>query len=107
MKTEKEKKLIKALEETLWMANRYSSGRLSYAPSMFKDAFNSIKDLLNPIEIKRIEEDKVIEEIRKDVEEERKELKEAGKSELIKELRTLHNQKGLSALLNCLGLQEK
>jgi len=32
---------------------------------------------------------------------------EAGKSELIKELRTLHNQKGLSALLNCLGLQEK
>jgi len=32
---------------------------------------------------------------------------EAGKSELIKELRTLHNQKGLSALLNYLGLQEK
>ena len=33
--------------------------------------------------------------------------KKAGKVELIKELRTLHNQKGLSALLNCLGLQEK
>jgi len=86
MTTEKEKKLIRALEETLWMANRYSFGRLSYAPSMFKDAFDSIKDLLNPIEIKRIEEDKVIEEIKKDVEEERKELKEAGKAEAINEL---------------------
>ena len=32
---------------------------------------------------------------------------ELGKAELIKELKTLHNQKGLSALLNCLGLQEK
>ena len=32
---------------------------------------------------------------------------EAGKSELIKELKTLYNQKGLSALLNYLGLQEK
>jgi len=86
MTTKKEKKLIRALEETLWMANRYSFGRLSYAPSMFKDAFDSIKDLLNPIEIKRIEEDKVIEEIKKDVEEERKELKEAGKAEAINEL---------------------
>ena len=92
MKTEKEKKLIKALEETLWMANRYSSGRLSYAPSMFKDAFNSIKDLLNPIEIKRIEKDKVIEEIRKDVEEERKELKEAGKAEAIKQIEIVYKK---------------
>ena len=32
---------------------------------------------------------------------------EAGKSELLKELKTLYNQKGLSALLNYLGLQEK
>ena len=92
MTTKKEKKLIRALEETLWMANRYSFGRLSYAPSMFKDAFDSIKDLLNPIEIKRIEEDKVIEEIRKDVEEERKELKEAGKSEAIKQVLEIYEK---------------
>lgn len=59
----KENKIFRqALIDTLWMANRYSFNRNSYAPSMFKDAFEKVKNLLPESEIKKIENDIVIKE---------------------------------------------
>ena len=33
-----------AINEILWMARRYADGRLTYAPSMFNDAYDSLKN---------------------------------------------------------------
>lgn len=34
-----------AINEILWMARRYADGRLTYAPSMFNDAYDSLKKM--------------------------------------------------------------
>jgi len=92
--------LKRALEETLWMANRYSSGRLSYAPSMFKDAFNSVKSLLNPIEVKRIEQDFVIKEIEKDTNEWRKEIQDKAISNFAEKIKKLIQEYGIQGKIH-------
>jgi len=92
--------LKRALEETLWMANRYSAGRLTYAPSMFKDAFNSVKSLLNPIEVKRIEQDFVIKEIEKDTNEWRKEIQDKAISNFAEKIKKLIQEYGIQGKIH-------
>ena len=41
----REKVLMKAFDDTIWMAIRYAHGRSTYAPSMVRDAVNLVKEL--------------------------------------------------------------
>lgn len=39
-------KLTRAIKDILWMARRYSEGRSTYAPEMFNDSYDIIRDIL-------------------------------------------------------------
>ena len=40
------REITKQVAEILWMARRYADGRLTYAPQMFNDAYDALKELL-------------------------------------------------------------
>lgn len=39
-------KLTRAVKEIIWMARRYTERRSTYAPEMFNDAYDIIRDIL-------------------------------------------------------------
>ena len=42
----KKKDILKAVQDIVWMARRYAHGRMTYAPSMFNDAYDVLRDYL-------------------------------------------------------------
>ena len=40
-----QEKLLRAFEDTIWMAIRYASGRHTYAPSMVRDAIKAVQSI--------------------------------------------------------------
>lgn len=43
--TDNERKLIKAFEDVIWMAIRYAHGRHTFAPSIVREAVESVKSV--------------------------------------------------------------
>lgn len=43
--TKREKKLIKAFEDVVWMAIRYAHGRQTYAPSLVRKSVEAVKSV--------------------------------------------------------------
>lgn len=58
--TNKEKKRIGyLLGEIIWMARRYADGRYTYAPDMFNDAYDELKNIFGDDLVDRV--DKILE----------------------------------------------
>lgn len=48
------KKITEAIADLVWMARRYSNGRLTGAPSIFNDSYDTLRDFFGPqIDAKR------------------------------------------------------
>ena len=43
--TKREKKLIKAFNDVIWMAMRYAHGRHTYAPSLVREAVEAVRSV--------------------------------------------------------------
>ena len=53
MTNEEKKQIASLIADIVWMARRYADGRMTYAPSMFNDAYDQLRDLLgDDIELK-------------------------------------------------------